>query len=547
LLPGTKKLIAAATGIVLAGIPVLAVDYLLDRYVERQSQQEVELTARRGIWLAESRIRRTITALTELGHAGVQSCAEGDLQALNTTLFNITPVKELSVVGPAGDTLCTNFGQRVGGREIESSEVFAFAANVFLDVVRLPGQPELFVRIRRMDPDGANGLAALIPSELFLPQVSNTGGPLRVHTMIVTRGGIPIGERGAIPMKGQAQSDRIVVSAPSEHYGLHLTASMSRQSLAASFRDVRSFGLTASGGFAIALLILAMLAFWRGRDEPVAELRRALDRGELVPYYQPILDITNGRLEGAEVLLRWRKADGSITPPGGFVPLLESSGLIFDATRALMQRVCREAGAAIGNRPGFKISFNLTALHFSQDATISDVREIFAGSPIALTQLVLEVTEREPLTNLAAARRVIAGLQELGVRIAIDDVGAGHGGLSYLLKLGVDIIKIDKLFVDAIGAERHSATIIDSLVELARSMRMDIVAEGVENFEQVAYLREHGVRLAQGYVFAPPLPGSSFLQLIEAIDPLGGGEAAEATDTPAIAHFVSSRNQLASV
>jgi len=303
--------------------------------------------------------------------------------------------------------------------------------------------------------------------------------------------------------------------------------------------------LTASGGFAIALLILAMLAFWRGRDEPVAELRRALDGGELVPYYQPILDITNGRLEGAEVLLRWRKADGAITPPGGFVPLLESSGLIFDATRALMQRVCREAGAAIGNRPGFKISFNLTALHFSQDATISDVREIFAGSPIALTQLVLEVTEREPLTNLAAARRVIAGLQELGVRIAIDDVGAGHGGLSYLLKLGVDIIKIDKLFVDAIGAERHSTAIIESLVELARSMRIDIVAEGVENFEQVAYLREHGVRLAQGYVFAPPLPGSSFLQLIEAIDPLGV-EPAEGAGASAMAHFVSTRNQLAS-
>ncbi len=211
-----------------------------------------------------------------------------------------------------------------------------------------------------------------------------------------------------------------------------------------------------------------------------------------------------------------------------------------------MQRVCREAGAAIGNRPGFKISFNLTALHFSQDATISDVREIFAGSPIALTQLVLEVTEREPLTNLAAARRVIAGLQELGVRIAIDDVGAGHGGLSYLLKLGVDIIKIDKLFVDAIGAERHSAAIIDSLVELARSMRIDIVAEGVENFEQVAYLRDHGVRLAQGYVFAPPLPGSSFLQLIEAIDP-PGGEVAEGAGTPAIAHLVATRNQLASV
>ena len=151
---------------------------------------------------------------------------------------------------------------------------------------------------------------------------------------------------------------------------------------------------------------------------------------------------------------------------------------------------------------------------------------------------------RHPLESLAAARRVIASLQELGVRVAIDDVGAGHGGLSYLLKLGVDIIKIDKLFVDAIGAERHSTAIIKSLVELARSMRMDIVAEGVENFEQVAYLRDHGIRLAQGYVFAPPLPGSSFLQLVEATDPVASPvpDSARASSVP---RYISARNRAA--
>ena len=93
-------------------------------------------------------------------------------------------------------------------------------------------------------------------------------------------------------------------------------------------------------------------------------------------------------------------------------------------------------------------------------------------------------------------------------------------GLSYMLKLGVDIIKIDKMFVDAIGTDRNSTTIVETLVDLAHNMRMDVVAEGVENFEQVMHLRELGIRSAQGYVFAPPLPGSAFLQLVEAIDPL---------------------------
>ena len=117
-------------------------------------------------------------------------------------------------------------------------------------------------------------------------------------------------------------------------------------------------------------------------------------------------------------------------------------------------------------------------------------------------------------------RRVIAALQGLGVRVAIDDVGTGHSGLSYMLKLGVDIIKIDKMFIDAIGTDRNSNTIIETLIDLAQNMRMEIIAEGVESFEQVVHLRELGVRAAQGYVFAPPLPGSAFLQLVEAIDPL---------------------------
>ena len=102
-----------------------------------------------------------------------------------------------------------------------------------------------------------------------------------------------------------------------------------------------------------------------------------------------------------------------------------------------------------------------------------------------------------------------AALQGLGARVGIDDVGTGHSGLSYMLKLGVDFIKIDKIFVDALDTERYSATIIETLVGLARDMRMEIIAEGVETFEQVQHLRARGIRRAQGYVFAPPLPGAS--------------------------------------
>jgi EAL domain-containing protein (putative c-di-GMP-specific phosphodiesterase class I) len=139
----------------------------------------------------------------------------------------------------------------------------------------------------------------------------------------------------------------------------------------------------------------------------------------------------------------------------------------------------------------------------------------------------------------SSTRRVIAALQGLGCNVALDDVGTGNNGLSHILKLGVDIIKIDKMFVDAIGTERNSATIIETLVDLARNMRMEIIAEGVENFDQVVYLRDHGIRSAQAFVFSPPLPGSSFLTLLEPVDPL----PVPAEKPAATPHYISARNR----
>jgi EAL domain-containing protein (putative c-di-GMP-specific phosphodiesterase class I) len=155
-----------------------------------------------------------------------------------------------------------------------------------------------------------------------------------------------------------------------------------------------------------------------------------------------------------------------------------------------------------------------------------------------MSQLVLELTERQPLDDLDTARRVIASLQELGCKVAIDDVGTGHSGLSYMLKLGADIIKIDKIFIDSIGIDRNSNTIIETLIDLAQNMRMDVVAEGVESFEQVVHLRELGIRAAQGYVFAPPLPASAFLKLVDAIDPLKKRENEPVKDVAAVAAAV---------
>jgi sensor c-di-GMP phosphodiesterase-like protein len=302
-------------------------------------------------------------------------------------------------------------------------------------------------------------------------------------------------------------------------------ASLSRQSVVASSSDLRGTGFAIAGSLALFIIGLTSLLLWRQRGNPILELERALNAGEFVPYYQPIVDIKTGKLRGAEVLARWRKPDGTVVLPGLFIPLFESSGLIIELTRTLMRKVCQELGPAFEARPHLKVGFNLAACHLVDEVIVKDVDRIFRRSPIRLSQVVLEITERQPIEDLTVTRRVIAALQGIGIRIAIDDVGTGHAGLSYVLKLGVDIIKIDKMFIDAVGTDRNSTTIIETLIDLADNMRMEIIAEGIENFEQVVHLRELGIRAAQGYVFAPPLPGSSFLQLVDATDPV-------ATDKP---------------
>jgi sensor c-di-GMP phosphodiesterase-like protein len=512
-----RNIFAVAAGVVLAVAPLIAFNFWLDDLIEKQGEAEVGTSARRAIALAEARVKDAVGALDGLTRRGVDSCEPSQIEAMRYAAFHTIPVKEISVVGPDAETLCTHLGLPLGERIMISSELLVGAPGYSLDIIKLANGMRM-VRLRRQVGTGPNGVAALVPTTLFLPQVSTQGNPFNAYARIMTRQGSVIGEVGKRP--GEEAGPNFVAETKSDKFGFDVEIMTPRARIAAQHAGLKWFGIFGAGFIVTTVAIIVVLVPRRSPQNPVAEIEHALRAGEFVPYYQPVVDISTGQLRGAEVLVRWRKQDGSLVLPGAFIPLMESSGLIHDLTRNLMQAVCVEAGAAIGHRPDMRISFNFAGKLFSEPTIVNDVRNIFAKSQIKFSQVVLEVTERDPIENFTETRQIIAALQGLGVRIAIDDVGTGHSGLSYMLKLGVDIIKIDKMFVDAIGTDRNSTTIVETLVDLARNMRMDVVAEGVENFEQVMHLRALGVRLAQGYVFAPALPGKSFLTLVEAIDPV---------------------------
>lgn len=537
-----QNFVAIAVGVFVACVPLVVFNFWLSGVIDQLGQEEIDLSARNAIVRAERRLDRATEALNALASAGVATCDAAERSAMQRTTFETAAIKDITLLDSAGHSICPqaeSTGPESAIRRVYSSEPLPALKGYALDVLTV-GNDQRMIRLRRPAAGGGgNELAALVPASLLLPQYSVDlfdahaarafGAASRagqgIYARLETRDRAVLGEIGQRPV--EAAADMFVGSSVSDKFGLHAEMVVPRAYLAHGQWGIRWLGLLVTGAVVTLLGLFAAFLTRRESNNPIADIERALAAGEFVPYYQPIVDIATGQLRGAEVLVRWKKPDGSLVLPGSFIPLAESSGLIRAMTYDLMRRVSDEVGPAIGQRLGLKVSFNFAGKLFADDAVVQDVYNIFAKSPIKMSQVVLEVTERDPIENFAVTRQIVSALQGFGVRIAIDDVGTGHSGLSYMLKLGVDIIKIDKMFIDSIGTDRNSTTIVETLVDLAHNMRMDVIAEGVENFEQVMHLREIGIRAAQGYVFAPPLPGSAFLRLVEAMDALGEGAPAE--------------------
>ncbi|MGH6739839.1 MAG: EAL domain-containing protein, partial [Bradyrhizobium sp.] len=407
-------------------------------------------------------IDQTVAILNGLATRGVESCAPANVEQMRRTVFVSGPIKEIALIGPNGQTQCTDAGTAFEPRDILASAATA-DANVMLDVVHMTDPDDRLLRVRRVGARGKAALAALLPANMMLPQVSPGGERFTGTSRMTLADGTLVGASGSSRDKDAGSESQVISRMRSERFGPIVTVANGANGTIATYDDLRRIGMVVSGMIAVAILICALLIPWRQRSNPISEIEAGLVADEFIPYYQPIIDLNTGRLLGAEVLVRWRKPDGTIIAPGAFIPLVESSGLVLDMTRSLMRQVCREAGQAIGRRPQMYIGFNIAPRHFIDAVILNDVGSIFEGAPIRLSQVVLELTERYEIENLSATRRVIAALQGLGCRISLDDVGTGHSGLSYILKLGVDIIKIDKLFVEAIKTERQSQAIVKTL------------------------------------------------------------------------------------
>lgn len=250
----------------------------------------------------------------------------------------------------------------------------------------------------------------------------------------------------------------------------------------------------------------AMPYAWRTR-----RLGRAIVRGEIRPWYQPIITGAQGQVTGCEVLARWVSPEGGIRGPSQFIPLAEQSGLIVPLTRVLMRQARRElAGMRVHLPPGFEVSVNLSAAHAGSGVFVRDCQHLQRALMSRGVRVSAEVTERQAFVSVPGGRALLCALRNAGVKVMLDDFATGYQGVLGLDVLPVDGLKIDRRHVRELST-RGAVTMAEIIIRLARLMSLEVVAEGVETRAQHEWLLSQGVTHQQGYYFSRPVPADGLL------------------------------------
>ncbi len=244
-------------------------------------------------------------------------------------------------------------------------------------------------------------------------------------------------------------------------------------------------------------------------------LRRALERNEFELHYQPQVNAETGQIVGAEALIRWRHPDLGMVSPAEFIPVAEESGLIGAIGGWVLRTACLQNRQwQIAGLPPLRVAVNLSGRQFRQETLLHEIAAVLREAGLDPSYLEIEITEGTVMQHAADSIKTLHALKEMGLHIAVDDFGTGYSSLSYLRRFPIDLLKIDRSFINEVVQNPDDAAITATIIAMARSLRLDTVAEGVETLEQLEFLKRNGCRVIQGYLFSRPLPAAAFTVLL---------------------------------
>jgi EAL domain-containing protein (putative c-di-GMP-specific phosphodiesterase class I) len=248
------------------------------------------------------------------------------------------------------------------------------------------------------------------------------------------------------------------------------------------------------------------------------DLRHALERGEFRNFYQPIVALDSGRIVGFEALLRWQHPTRGLVGPDQFIMVAEETGLIRELGWWNLREACRQLSewkSQSDNYLNFTMNVNLSAKQFLQPNLVEEIRSLVEELELSPETLKLEITESTVMIDPAATAKMLQQIKALGILLAIDDFGTGYSSLSYLHRFPLDTLKIDRSFISGVGDAGEGMEIAQTIMPMAKNLRLDVIAEGVETIEQVALLKKLQCKYAQGYYFSKPLAAAEVVELLE--------------------------------
>jgi sensor c-di-GMP phosphodiesterase-like protein len=516
---------SAATVVTLAAaalaiaIPVLLAIHLANGQARETEMQLVTGYARDVLHRSETTSDQALAAVSALAAArSADPCSDPNLAIMRR--FDLSS-SYLQAIGYAanGRLVCSSLGRDSEGLPLGPVDwVTPIGIRIRINV-RFPFDPVTTYLVL----EGHDGYAAIINKDLPLdattnePDVSLGTFATSNGRLYATRGFIDprwVGLFATVLPKRQQVSTfldhgYVVAVVRSNRYYVGTIAAlpvsyMAAQTLATT-RVLLPVGV-------IAGIVLAIAAVYLGRLQTAmpAVLRAALKRREFSLHYQPIPDLRTGAWVGAEALIRWKRRGGEMVRPDLFIPVAEDAGMIQRITQRVLELVARDVEDLFTRHPQFHIAINLSSDDLHSPQTVRLLKQLTRDTQAAAGNLIVEVTERG-FIKLEIAQNTVRELRAAGIRVAVDDFGTGYSSLAFLESVDLDFLKIDKSFVDTMNMDTPTSQVALHIIEMAKSLNLKMVAEGVETEAQALFLRDLGVQYAQGFLFSKPMPMSELI------------------------------------
>jgi sensor c-di-GMP phosphodiesterase-like protein len=513
----TSKSIATvltlSAALLAVAIPVGLAIVLSNRQAHEAQMALLTTYAREVMHRSESTTDQALASMQALDAArSADACSDSNLAIMRR--FDLSS-SYLQAVGHAvGDTLeCSSLGRDAGALPLGPVD-WITPMNVKVRInVKFPFDPVTTYLVL----ENANGFAAIINKDLPLDITTNeqdvTLGDFATYNgRIYTGHGFYdrswVGANASTLPPHQTVTtfvDRgyVVAVVRSSRYYIAAIAALPVSYMLAQTRTTTQILLAAG---LLAGIVLALITLYLARLQMAmpAVIRTALKRREFFLHYQPIVNLRTREWVGAEALIRWRRRGGEMVRPDLFIHVAEDAGMIQRITQHVVKLVARDVKDLFIRRPDFHIAINLSSDDLHADSTIKLLRQLVSDTHAAPGNLIVEVTERGFIKR-EPAQRIVRALRAGGIRVAVDDFGTGYSSLAFLESFELDFLKIDKSFVDTMNLDTPTSQVALHIIEMAKSLNLEMIAEGVETEAQAQFLCERGVQFAQGWLFGKPM------------------------------------------